>query len=301
MPGDDAETHDWSDGETVKRNRAGHPVVQWGIFQTASQEDGRHFRHVPKPGSVDEALQFDPLQYFPKTEEEYVAEFQAEHDRQVARSGDTGYVIPNHYTTMFHWPLAIFGFELLCEAGIEGDDFHALMERFAGVSRRITRAWARVKGLKGFICHDDLTMTSGPIFAPEWYRAHVFPFYREIFAPFKAAGIPMIFTSDGDCSVFIGDIFDAGADGLNFEYSVSLRHLVERHGDKILIGNLNSDTLARGPIAKIEAETKAAIDIGKNAPFFVINVGGGLTHDISVENMEAYVNVRSRLCREARG
>lgn len=174
-PANDAETHDWSGGETVKTTREGHPAVQWGIFHVLAQENGRHFLEVPKPATTEDALAFDPLEYFSATEDEYAAKFQAEHDRLQSLSGGAGYVIPHHYTTCFHWPLAIFGFELLCEAGMEEDDFAALMHRFAEISRRITRAWARVEGLKGFICHDDLTISSGPIFHPDWYRRHVFP------------------------------------------------------------------------------------------------------------------------------
>lgn len=117
----------------------------------------------------------------------------------------------------------------------------------------------------------------------------------------KAKGIPVIFTSDGNCSCFVDDIFAAGADGLNFEYLVSLRDLVERHGDKVLIGNLNSATLAHGPVTRIQEETRSCIEIGKHAPRFVMNVGGGITHDIPIHHLEAYLDVRKRLCREARG
>ena len=299
-PADDAMTYDWSNGETVKFTPDGHRVVPWGIFHAGAQEDGRHFFHVPKPASLDEALQFDPLKYFPEMVEDYTVRFQTAHDRQRELTGEVGYAIPHHYTTAFHWPLGIFGFELLCEAGLEEEDFHALMERFAEISRRITTAWSRVRGVKAFICHDDLTMTSGPIFSPDWYRRHIFPWYPGIFEPLKKAGIPVIVTSDGNCSCFVDDIFSAGADGLNFEYTVSLRDLVERHGDKILIGNLCSDTIARGPMEKIEAEVRECIDVGRHAPRFVMNVGGGLTHDMPIEHLEAYLKIRSRLCREAR-
>ena len=298
--GDDIETHDWSDGETVKTTRQGHPSVQWGIFHVVSQEDGRHFLDVPKPASLDAALQFDSLRYFPDTEDEYAAKFQAEHDLSEDLAGGTGNVIPFHYTTAFHWPLAIFGFELLCEAGMEEDDFSALMVRFVEISKRITRAWARVQGLKAFICHDDLTMTAGPIFQPDWYRTHIFPHYPAIFAPLKDKGIPVIFTSDGNCSCFVDDIFAAGADGLNFEYLVNLRDLVERHGDKILIGNLCSATIARGSVERIESEVRQCIEVGKNAPRFMMNVSGGFTHDMPIGHIEAYLRVRSKLCREAR-
>jgi len=298
-PTDDTQTFDWSDGETIKTVN-GRTFVQWGVFGTSSQEDGRHFLHIPKPATLDEALQFDPLKYFPETADDYARRFTEEYSHRQVRTGGTGYAIPSHYTTTFHGPLGVLGFEMLCEAGLEEDDFAELVKRFVEISERITSGWSRVPGVKAFILHDDLTISSGPIFHPDWYRRHIFPHYPRIFKPLKDAGIPIIFTSDGNCSMFVDDIFAAGADGLNFEYLVPLRPLVERYGDKILIGNLNSHTLAGGPIEKIEAETRECIEIGKHAPRFVMNVGGGLTHDISVQNMDVYLNLRKRLCREAR-
>lgn len=291
------EVHDWSDGQRIKRNRHGYPVVQWGVFHVTAQEDGRHFLHIPLPEDLDAALQFDPLQYFQKTVEDYEEEFNRAYEHMLESCGDVVYPVPHHYTTCFHWPLAIFGFELLCEAGMEEEDFHCLMERFSEVSRRITTAWSRVEGLEGFILHDDLTMTSGPIFNPDWYRRHVFPFYKEIFRPLKEKNIPIIFTSDGDCSMFMDDVFSAGADGFNFEYLVNLETVASNHPDKILIGNLNNATIANGPTQKIEKEVRRCIEIGRDVPGFVVNVGGGLTHQIPVENLNFYLELRKRLCR----
>lgn len=290
------EVHDWSDGESVKQSREGHPVVQWGIFHVTAQEDGRHFLHVPLPADIDEALEFDPLKYFPKTVDQYAEQFSKEYQQMIDSTGNVTYPIPHHYTTCFHWPLAIFGFELLCEAGMEEEDFHCLMERFAEVSRRITTAWSQVEGLEGFILHDDLTMTSGPIFHPDWYRKHVFPFYPDIFAPFKEKGIPIIFTSDGNCSEFVDDIFAAGADGLNFEYLVDMETIASKHSDKILIGNINNATIAQGPEDKIAREVEDCMQAGKDVPGFVVNVGGQLSHQIPIENLKYYIDLRKKLC-----
>ena len=300
LPQEADEVFDWDNGEKVKRNKKGVQVVQWGVFSAEHQEDGRHFVHIPKPASVDEALDFQPLQYFPKTVEDYRREFTASYAAMRQSAGPTAYPIPHHYTTCFHWALAIFGFELLCEAGMEEDRFSTLMERFAEISVRITQAWSQVSGLKAFILHDDLTMTAGPIFHPQWYRDHIFPHYRAIFKPFLDRKIPIIFTSDGNCSAFVDDIFAAGAEGLNFEYSVDLERLVRDYPDKILIGNINSATLSGGSPETIEREVRHCIEIGKQARRFVCNVGGGLTHTIPVRNLESYLNLRKKLCREAR-
>jgi hypothetical protein len=292
----DWETHDWSDGETMKRNGNGDPVVQWGIFHVVAQENGRHFLHLPEFDDIDEALQLDVEKYFPKTVDEYEADFRKDYDNWMTSTGDVAYPIPHHYTTLFHWALGIFGFEFLCEVGMEEDDFHDLMERFAEITLRITTAWSRIEGVEGFILHDDLCMTSGPIFHPDWYRRHIFPLYPKIFAPLKEKGIPIIFTSDGDCSMFMDDIFGAGADGFNFEYLVKLEDLAKTHGDKILIGNFNTATISNGPDSRIEAEVTRAIEIGRTLPGFVANVGGGLTHQMPLENLQYYLELRKRLC-----
>lgn len=298
LPEAGRDIYDWADGQHVKRNSRGEEVAQWGIFGAAHQEDGRHFTHIPKPASIDEALNFDPLVYFPKTVEAYQGEFTVQYENMLKSCGDLCLPLPHHYTTAFHWPLAIFGFEMLCEAGMEEQRFDGLMQRFAEVSLRITTAWSQVHGLKGFILHDDLAMTGGPIFAPTWYEQHIFPLYPRIFAPLKQADVPIVFTSDGNINSLVDGIFAAGADGLNFEYMVNLEYLVENYADRILIGNMNSHLLAAGPFDAITSQVQRSLQVGVRAPKYVINVGGQITHDIPVEHLEHYLNIRKQLSRQ---
>lgn len=98
------EIFDWDDGQTIKKTRDGLEVVQWGIFGAVHQEDGRHFVHVPKPQGVDEALAFEPLKYFPKTVEQYRADFARQYEQMLQSVGEIAYPLPHHYTTCFHWP-----------------------------------------------------------------------------------------------------------------------------------------------------------------------------------------------------
>jgi hypothetical protein len=297
FPAAHTEMHDWSKGPSMRQSREGHPVVQWGVFHVLAQEDGRHFLDIPIPKDVDEALAFDPLEHFPKTVEDYRQQFAREYSEMLATTGDVAYPIPHHYTTCFHWPLATFGFEMLCEAGMEEDDFHDQIARFAEISTRITTAWSQVEGIEGFILHDDLAMTAGLIFRPDWYREHVISFYPQIFKPLKDKGIPIIFTSDGNCTDLVDDIFDAGADGFNFEDLVDLEMMAEKHGDKILVGNFNNATIAAGPDAAIREHIQRCYDIGRHVPGYVANVGGGLTHQIPIPHLESYLDIRRQLSR----
>lgn len=298
LPGG-GEVYDWSDG-SAKTDCSGAKVAQWGIFGAVHQEDGRHLSNIPMPKSADEALEFDIAQYCPGTIDDYVKLLQNQYDEMSAKAGGDFLPLPQFYTTCFHWPLGIFGFQMLCEIGMQEDRFDKLMERFVKESIRVTTAWSRVKGLKAMILHDDLTISQGPIFHPDWYRRHIFVHYPAIFKPLIDAGISIIFTSDGDCTAFVDDIFAAGAEGLNFEHYVDMEYIVGRHPDKILIGNLDSHTLAAGPVEKIESEVRRCIEIGSRAPRFVLNPGGALTHDIPVSHLEYYLNLRKDLCRNVR-
>ncbi len=300
LPGNDRTVYDWESGLDGVTSKDGHPMARWGIFAACSQEDGRHFLHVPKPESVEEALAFEPLEHFPDAVEQYRQRFQAAHDKMLERDGELLYGLPHHYTTAFHWPLACFGFEMLCMAGMEEDAFHTLMEKFVVITERITTAWSQVEGLRGFICHDDLAMTSGLIFPPDWYRRHITCFYPRLFKPLRDAGVPVIFTSDGDCSMLVDDIFEAGADGLNFEYMVDIDRLTSDWPDRILIGNISSAVLANGTEGQIEAEVSRCMRAGARARRFVVNVGGQITHTIPIANLEHYLRVRRKLAREIR-
>jgi hypothetical protein len=301
LPDSGASIYDWDDPAFTRKNHKGEDLVQWGIFATVHQEDGRHFTHIPKPASIDEALELRPLELFPETVEQYRERFQAQWRQMRTSAGEVVWPLPHHYTTCFHAALAIFGFEMLCEVGLADEGrFHRLMEQFAEVSWRITSAWSQVEGVEGFICHDDLVMTSGPIFSPAWYRRHIFCHYPEIFRPLKQRGIQVIFTSDGDCTAFVDDIFAAGADGLNFEYLVDLAMLVGRYPTKILIGNISSVTIAEGPLEAIEREVTRTMQIGARAPRFVVNIGGQLVHTMPIEHLEFYLNLRKKLAREVR-
>ncbi|MBL4701693.1 MAG: hypothetical protein JKX85_10600 [Phycisphaeraceae bacterium] len=107
-----------------------------------------------------------------------------------------------------------------------------------------------------------------------------------------------MFTSDGNINAFIDDIFLAGADGLNFEYTVDLEYLVKNYNEKILIGNMNSQILAAGPLDAITSEVHRCLELGGQARQFVINVGGQITHDVSIAHLEHYLNVRKQLSRQ---
>ncbi|MFB0517244.1 MAG: uroporphyrinogen decarboxylase family protein, partial [Candidatus Neomarinimicrobiota bacterium] len=149
-------------------------------------------------------------------------------------------------------------------------------------------AWSQVD-IEVFISHDDLAMTKGPIFRPDWFREHIFPHYPQIWKPLKDKGIKVIFCSDGNYGPLIDDIAAAGADGFIIEPSVDLQTVVGKYGGrKAIIGNVDTKVLTFEGEKEIEAEVRRCVSTAGHHPGFFINAVGGIPHNIPLKNVEAY-------------
>lgn len=296
LPTKETETFRWAPGEGIKRDKAGKIVSRWGIFGTTSQEDGAHLK-IQGINSVDDVYRFNPLLYMNKSAGELSHEFRKTYIKNQNTVGGKALALQNHYTTLFHWPLSLFGWELFMEAAaLDSERFGKLLEKFAELSIRIMTAWSTVNDIPAFISHDDLCMTQGPVFRPDWYRKYIFPFYPKIWKSLKDKGIKILFCSDGDITCFIDDIANAGADGFIIEALVDLEYLVKRYGDsKVIIGGIDTKVLSTGSKDDIVEEVERCVKIGGKYPGYCLNASGGLTHDIPYDNLIVYLETCKRV------
>jgi uroporphyrinogen-III decarboxylase len=147
----------------------------------------------------------------------------------------------------------------------------------------------------GICIYDDMAYNDGPFVSPASFEAVFLPAYRRMIKAYRAAGAKYVLLhSDGDIRLLLDMLVDAGVDGINpveRRAHMDMSDIRKRFPRLILTGGMcNSDTLIRGPIARIEAEAREIIDLGR---------GGGViigTHSISpevpLEHFEAY----HRLC-----
>lgn len=70
-------------------------------------------------------------------------------------------------------------------------------------------------GIEAGMLGDDMAFKTGPLLRPAWMRAHYFPRLARVIAAYHAAGIKVLFHSDGNLNPILGDLVDAGIDGLN--------------------------------------------------------------------------------------
>jgi hypothetical protein len=285
-------SHRFTGGETKKDLGSGRYVSEWG-FTGSGWEMEHGF------GSDEDVLRYDPLARSAPAERQagYRAVMEGIRADQ-ALVGDACYISGLYYTTLFQWFILTFGWEMfLMTAAAAPERFQRVIARFAELSCEYA-AYFATTDLPVFYCHDDLALTSGPVFSPEWYRQNIFPHYERIFAPIKAAGKKIIFVSDGNYTALIDDLLSVGVDGLMVDHFNDIEAILRRHGGKVLIaGNADIAKLTFGTPQDVRRDVARCMDYGRRYRGYVIKVTGDLPHNIPLENIEAYFDA----CREMGG
>jgi hypothetical protein len=218
-----------------------------------------------------------------------VDEFGDRHRSSQDALGAQALVCGGFGTTLFQWFVALFGWNLFLEtAALYPARFRDVIARFAEMSRLYTEAWAQTD-IVTFTSHDDLAMTRGLVFRPDWYRENILPWYPTIWEPLKAAGKKVIFVSDGSYSALVDDLAVAGADGFYMESLVDLGMMAGKFPDKILIGNTDPRVITFGTPAEVEAEVARCFTQAGHLPGYIFHPSGDLPHNIPIENLDALI------------
>ena len=289
------------EGELTFVEADGSRTARWGTGKTWHWDWGKRF------GSIADALAYDPPAEMDLRRAGLVADhdyslsvdaltagLQANLDAQRRVTGERVLVVPGFYNTLFMWPLLTFGWELFLELGaLHPDETRRLLAGFAARSRKIFQAWARTD-VEVLTSHDDICFQAGPVFSPDWLRANIYPYYEEFWGCLHAAGIKIIFISDGNVDKVADDIFACGADGIASEPYTDWEGIGKRHPDKILLGEGDSRILAGGDRAAIEAMVWRMCDHGRRFPGYFLCAGNHLPWTLPPEGIEAYFDASER-------
>jgi hypothetical protein len=148
----------------------------------------------------------------------------------------------------------------------------------------------------GIWIFDDMAYNLGPMFSPASFEKVFLPAYRAMIKAYKAAGARYVFLhSDGDIRLLLDMLVDAGIDGINpLEKRAQMDAFTIRrqYPGLILTGGMcNTDTLINGPVARIQAEARDLIDLGRDGGFIVG------THSVSPEIRLEYFAAYDEVCR----
>jgi len=193
------------------------------------------------------------------------------------------------YNTLFMWPVMTFGWEMFMEtATLYPESFAVLLDKFATISMEYFERWAS-SDIEVFISHDDIAMSSGPIFNPDWYRKYIFPWYEKLWDLLKKRGKKVISCSDGNITSLLADLCAVGADGFIIEPVVDLKYVAEKYGkEKIIIGGIDTKVLTFGNPDDVKKEVKRVTKIFKECPGYFYMAAGSLPGNIPLENLLTY-------------
>ncbi len=212
--------------------------------------------------------------------------------------GDIGLYYPMLYTTLFMWPVELFGWEIFMTAAMEDPGrFHEqFLLPFARLSRERVAEIVRGSDSPLLFVHDDLCDARGPVFPPDWYERYIFPHYAEILAPARAAGRRVVLVADGNLTAFLPRLRELGFDGLMFESPATpletILSIFDRPGH-LLIGGVETATLTFGTPAEVADSVRRVAALTADRPGFALASGGGLHGNIPFENLEAYFDARA--------
>ena len=239
--------------------------------------------------TVEEAWSFHAVAEYGLTDSDALVAFYAESYQEARRRYADQVYTGGYYRTLFSGAIAIFGWDMLLLASSDRARFAKVLDGIYRQSLHHYEAWARTP-VEVFMCHDDMVWTQGPFMHPDFYRAEIFPRYQELWSVLKRAGKKVAFTSDGDWSMFVDDIVEAGADALCFEPMMALEPIVAKYGQThcIISSKVDARTLTFGSKAQIQAEIDATLALASDCPGFMVAVGNHIPSNIPVESAQFY-------------
>lgn len=264
----------------------GGRLTEWGL-------SGSYWREEYLFHDVEEVLRYDPLLNEPRValvSDQVGAERRELVRRQQAEMGDACLVSSIYYTTLFQFPIMVFGWPLfLTAAAAEPRRFQRLLQGFAEISRRNLSDWAEAEPPLMLI-HDDIAMQRGMVFRPAWYRQYLFPLYEYILEPlFARPQIRVCFVSDGDYTAVLPDLVALGFHGFLINPNMDLAQIARQYGrDHFLVGNVDTAILTFGDAEAVRHEVARCVEAGRACAGHMIKAMGDLPHNIPLENMRAY-------------
>ncbi len=241
--------------------------------------------------SVEEVLTFDAVAEYGLTDLDFlVQDYQRRYEEARAAYPEQVWT-GGYYRTLISGAIAIFGWDMLLEAAAYPARFARVLDTIYRQSMHHCLAWAQTS-IEVFMCHDDMVWTMGPFMRPDFYRAEVFPRYRELWRVLRDAGKKVIFTSDGDFSMFVDDIVAAGADALCFEPMTPLEPVVAKYGRThcILSSKVDARTLTFGTREAIRREVDETLALAERCAGFLFAVGNHMPANIPIENALFYMD-----------
>jgi uroporphyrinogen decarboxylase len=194
----------------------------------------------------------------------------------------------------FHATYGLMGLQLFCYALADAPaEIERIMELHLAdaVARAEVAAGAKLCPL--YFIGDDIAYKGKLMFSPDYLRRSFIRCLRSCCEPLKAAGIKVIFHSDGNVMEILDDMLDAGIDGLNPLEPIAgmdIGYLKRRYGKRlILVGGVDcSQVLPLGTVEEVVAAAKHVLRTAGPGGGLFIGSSSEVTPSTPLENILAF-------------
>ena len=277
-------------------------TVRWGDGDSFTFQHGQAYFHTP-----EEVFAFHPLEKGDFTDWPHVSmnwDFSSEETIYQRLRKDYPAEWGDHappetaievgfYNTTFMWPLLCFGWHLFMECALD-PRFEPVMDEFAEINRRVFRAFARLP-VNIVSCHDDITMTSGPICSRKWMNKYVFPRYEEYWGIVRDAGKHVVFASDGCLDAYADDVFACGSLGLFCEPYTNFKAVARKHKDCFLAGEGDNRILMRNDPIEIRDMVQRMVTTGRMTGGYMMFIGNHIPWNVPPDAVKRYLDLSDEL------
>lgn len=247
---------------------------------------------------AESVLAFDSAEYFGAIDMKAAVDANNKAYREACESQPDGVNMNGIYVSCISGLLDLFGWTHLLEAaGLDPEGFGRVTKQYGRFIYPYFESLA-LSDAPVVMVHDDIVWTSGPFIHPDWYRRYVFPTLKRCIAPLIEAGKKVMFTADGNYTMFLDDITGCGVNGFVMEPLTDLAAAAEKYGKThCLIGNADTRILLMGTKEDIYNEVKRCMDIGRYCPGFFMAVGNHIPANTPLENVLWYNECYEKMSR----
>jgi len=163
----------------------------------------------------------------------------------------------------------------------------------------IERAKAKIDaGADAIIENDDYATTMGPMISPKHFREYVLPNLKRLCDEVHKRGAYFIKHTDGDISMILEDIVDAGIDGihpLEKKAGMDIGAVKAKYGKRVcVIGNIDGSLGGDRGKEYIVNETLECIRSAAPGGGYIMTTSNVITSDARVENFIAWIDAVKR-------
>lgn len=204
----------------------------------------------------------------------------------------------------FWWPRELFGDEANLFSFYDQPELrHRICEDLLNWQIRTINAFGEHFHADFMTIAEDMSYNLGPMISREMFTEFMLPYYRRLIPEIKKFGTKVFVDSDGDVSMMIDWLIDAGVDGilpLERQAGVDLVELRQRYPAFMFIGGFDKMCMFRGKDA-IRREVERLLPVIRSGRYLI-----GMDHQTppgtTLENYRCYLaalrEVSAQACKD---